>query len=335
VGGGSGQINLYKFEVPRGTLQFMRSIPLTGAVTSFMAFHPTEPWLYVANESAAGGVMSFSINVDNGELTKLNEIPANGGGPTHVSVDLSGKYVMSANYGTGVINTFAIQNDGRLGPVIASPVAGQNAHQILSAPSGDAVYVPCLGSNHVAQYTLSTQTGLLQPMTPPILSLLSGGPRHMAFHPKSPWAYAIKENDSTIQALSVDATTQQLKLLGTAISTRPVGGGGNTGAEVQVHPSGSFVYASNRGDNTIALFTVNTDGTLVFKSATPTGGAVPRHFSIVPNGKWILAANQDPGTVTVLKLDPETGSLTANGQPTSFVSAQFVQVIDLNHYKKR
>lgn len=336
VGGGSNQIGIYKFEVPGGTLQSVKTVPLTGAVTSFMVFHPTSPWLYVVNESGTGGVMAFSINPDNGELTKLNEVSANGGGPTHVSLDSSGKYVMTANYGTGEINTFAIQSDGRLGNAIASTIAGQNAHQILNAPSGTAVYVPCLGSNYVAQYTLNTQTGQLTALTPPTLNLLTGGPRHMAFHPTSPWAYVLKELDSTIQAVSLDAGTQQLKLLGTALSTRPVGGGNNTGAEVQVHPSGSYVYTSNRGDNTIAMFSVNADGTLVYKSVTATGGTIPRHFSIVPNGKWLLAANQDSGTVTVLKLDPETGSLTlpVNSQPVSFGAAQFVQVVDLNQYKK-
>jgi 6-phosphogluconolactonase len=333
VGGGSGQIGIYKFEVPGGTLQPVKSITLNGTVTSFMAFHPTSPWVYVVNESGTGGVMAFSINPDNGDLTRLNEISANGGGPTHVSVDRSGRYVMTANYGTGEINTFAIQSDGKLGPAIASTIAGQNAHQILSAPSGNAVYVPCLGSNYVAQYSLNTQTGQLTALTPPTVPLVTGGPRHMSFHPTKPWAYVLKELNSTIQAVSLEESTQQLKLLGSALSTRPVAGGNNTGAEVQVHPSGNFVYTSNRGDNTIALFSVNADGTLSFKNATPTGGTIPRHFSIVPNGKWILTANQDSGQVTVLELNPETGALTGKGQPTSFGAAQFVEVIDLNRFK--
>lgn len=100
-----------------------------------------------------------------------------------------------------------------------------------------------------------------------------------------------------------------------------------------MHPSGSYVYASNRGDDTIALLTVNADGTLTFKNATLTGGTTPRHFSIVPNGKWILAANQNSGNVTVLELNPETGALTLRGQPTPFAGAQYVEVIDLNRYK--
>lgn len=335
VGGGSGQIGIYKFEVPAGTLQPVKTVPLNGTVTSFMAFHPTSPWVYVVNESGTGGVMAFSINPDNGDLTKLNEISANGGGPTHVSVDRSGKYVMTANYGSGEINSFAIQGDGRLGPAIASTIAGQNAHQILSAPIGNAVYVPCLGSNYVAQYSLNVQTGQLTALTPPTLSVLTGGPRHLAFHTTKPWAYILKELNSTIQAVSLEEGTQQLKLLGPALSTRPVPtpGGNNSGAEVYVHPNGNYVYTSNRGDNTLALFTVNADGTLSYKSATPTGGTIPRHFSIVPNGKWILAANQDSGNVTVLELNPETGALTGKGQPTNFGAAQFVEVIDLNRYQ--
>jgi 6-phosphogluconolactonase len=333
VGGSSGQIGIYRFQVPAGTLEFVKNVSLAGTVTSFMAFHPSSPWVYVVNESGTGAVMSFSINPETGDLTKLNEISANGGGPTHVSVDNSGKYVMTANYGTGEVNTFAIQNDGRLGPALASTIAGQNAHQILSAPSGTAVYVPCLGSNYIAQYTLNAQTGQLIAQTPPTLNVLTGGPRHMAFHPTSPWAYVLKELSSTIQAISLEAGTQQLKLLGTEQLARPVGGGGNTGAEVQVHPSGSYVYTSNRGDDTIALLTVNADGTLTFKSATLTGGTTPRHFSIVPNGKWILAANQNSGNVTVLELNPETGALTLRGQPTAFAGAQYVEAIDLNRYK--
>jgi 6-phosphogluconolactonase len=183
---------------------------------------------------------------------------------------------------------------------------------------------------------LNAQTGQLTALTPPTLNVVTGGPRHMAFHPSKPWAYVLKELNSTIQAVSLNEATQQLQLLGTAISTRPTPtpGTNNSGAEVQVHPNGNFVYTSNRGDNSLALFTVNADGTLTYKSATPTGGTIPRHFSIVPNGKWILAANQDSGNVTVLELNPETGALTAKGQPTSFGAAQFVEVLDLNRYKK-
>ncbi|MCX6128482.1 MAG: lactonase family protein [Proteobacteria bacterium] len=335
VGGSSNAIGIYQFNATTGTLQTPNLIPMNGAVTSFMAFHPSRPWVYVSNESGTGGVISLSINPETGELTRLNDIPASGPGPTHVSIDTSGKYVLSANYNTGEVKTFAIGADGRLGPAITTEFAGLNAHQILSSPFTNTVYVHCLGANLIAQYTFNKQTGSLSALSPASLNVITGGPRHLAFHPKKAWAYLIKELNSTVQALSIEMETGQLKLLGTAVSTRPVGASQpNTGAEIQVDSSGSYVYVSNRGDNTLALFTVNSDGTLSFKSATPSGALVPRHFSISPAGDWILSANQESGTVSVLKIDRATGALLLQKQTEKFAGAQFVQVIDLNQYRQ-
>ncbi len=330
VGGGSNQIGSYRFDPTTGSLSLVKSLNLPNATPSFLAFHKSKPLVFAANESNPGGVMAFAINKETGELTKINEIAAGGGGPTHVAVHSSGKFLMAANYGSGQVTSYPILNDGSLGNVISNINAGTNAHQILSAPNGDGVFVPCLGSNYIAQYRINSQTGILTPSS--TLALGTGGPRHMAFHPKNAWAYVLKELDSTIQALTFDANTQLLTTLGDPLSIRSTQVGANTGAEVQVHPSGSYVYASNRGDNSLALFSVNDNGTLTFKNTSPSGGATPRHFSILPNGQWILAANQGSGSVNVLKLDIATGSLSPTNQSIAFAAAQFVEAIDLNAY---
>src|SRR5262249_55093580 len=155
------------------------------------------------------------------------------------------------------------------------------------------------------------QTGALTANSTPSFMVPAGsGPRHLALHPNGQWVYLEMENASTVQALSLDGNTGRLSSLQMPQSTLGAPLAGNTGAEVQVHPSGKFVYTSNRGDDSIALFDVGSTGQLTFKSTRKTGGATPRHFSIDPSGRWLLVANQGSGSVTVFAIDTATGALS-------------------------
>ena len=332
VGGGSEQIGVYRFDPVIGMLTLIETVPTPEASPTFLAIHPKRRWLYAANESATGGLIAFAIDRKSGQLTQLAEAAMNGFGPTHVSIDSSGQWVMAAGYNSGRIASYPILSDGRLETAVSDLFAGQNAHQILSAPSGSAVFVPCLGSNYIAQYKIDTKTGILQAQVPASLATGTGGPRHMAFHPNGQWAYVLNELASTVQALRFNTRTLQLARLEKPVSTLASPVRGNSGAEVQVHPSGKFVYTSNRGDDSIALFSVNADGSLTFQNTTKTGGEAPRHFSIDPTGKWLLIANQNSNSLTIMTIDHATGFISLTNKTAPFDSPQFIEVVDLGTF---
>jgi 6-phosphogluconolactonase len=196
------------------------------------------------------------------------------------------------------------------------------------------VFAPCLGANTIALFDLNPKTGQLSAKSPAQLNLTIGGPRHMAFHPNGAWAYVLKELDSTIQAPQFNSQIQALQLLGAPISTRMVQKGSNSAAEIQMHPSGSYVYSSNRGDDTIAVFTVGSNGSLQLSSSISSGGATPRHFSIYPTGQWLLVAHQNSDSIKVFKIDRETGRLSPTDQSLAFGAAQFIQVLNLSDIRR-
>jgi 6-phosphogluconolactonase len=325
----NGQIVRYSFQSVTGQLQEEKVFALNGKRPSFLAYARQRQVLYVANEAGGnGGVMAFAVQKENGDLTLLNEVPSNGDGPTHVAVDRSGQWLMSAHYNSGEVHIYPLLSDGRIGPQRTRLFAGNNAHQIISTPRGARVLVPCLGSQYVAQYNLNTDGGLTAVGTP--LSLASGsGPRHLAFHPKGEWAYLVNELNSTVQALRLDPLTQEISLLGPSVSSLKNPVPNNSGAEVQVSPDGRFVYTSNRGDQSIAQFSIGTDGSLSLVNTYKTGGATPRHFSLDPSGRWILAANQESGTITVLGVQDTTGFVQAARQTVNLPAVQYVEVISL------
>lgn len=314
--------------------------PATGALTpvaslaafagspSFLAM--TRTHLYAASESTSR-VGAYTIDQGTGALTAINDVGSGGNGPAHVSVDASGKFVLVANYGAGTIAVLPVRGDGGLMPAIQTVSAGTNAHQILTDPSNHFVLVPCKGSDYIAQYTFDPQTGMLAANAVPHLTTAAGaGPRHLAFAPGGAHAYLVNELDSTLTTLAFDGSTGRLTAKQT-VSTRATGAtGANTGAEVVVHPSGKFVYASNRGDNNIAVYAIAAGtGMVTLASHTPTGGMTPRNFTIDPSGAWLFAANQGSSTVTTFAIDASTGGLTATGSPITATQASFVGFVAL------
>ncbi|HEX6837767.1 MAG TPA: lactonase family protein, partial [Polyangia bacterium] len=275
-------------------------------------------------------VEAFAIDAASGALTHLGTDAASGGsGPAHLSVDATGKWVLVANYGSGDVAVLPVGSDGSVTAGTALH-AGTNAHQILLDPTNHFGWVPCLGSDYVAQYTFDATMGKLAPQSPATVGTASGsGPRHLALHPSKSVAYLIEETASMIVAYTVGADGT-LTLLQAAQSTRAAGATGtNTGAEVQVHPSGKFVYVSNRGDDDIGVFSVGSDGTLTPIAHTKTGGQTPRHFSLDPTGKWLLVANQTSGDVRVFAIDAAAGTLTPAGTSVAATTPSFVGVVPL------
>jgi 6-phosphogluconolactonase len=326
VSGYSPQIARYRLDTTSGMLTSLGTTAVAGN-PSFLAIDKARGRLYAADE-AGSQVRGFSMNAS-GALTPLNSVSSGGSGPAHLSIHPSGNWVLVANYGDGKVTVIPVQSNGNLGAATDNRTAGANAHQIFSNPAGTVVYVPCKGDGHVAQYSFDATLGKLAPLTPPTMATAVGaGPRHMALHPTRSFAYLINELDNTMSALSVDGGGR-LSIIHSP-GTLPAGFmGNNTTAEVWVHPSGAYVYGSNRGDNSIVRFSIDqSTGRITLVDHVKTGGNTPRSFHIDPTARFVLAANQNSNLVTVLKMDG-SGALTATGQQVTVTSPAFVETVYL------
>jgi 6-phosphogluconolactonase len=297
-----------------------------GSGPSFLAFDAQRRRLVAADENA-GMVESFTIAKDSGALSRADGESSSGNGPAHVTFDQSGNWVLAANYNSGSVAVLAIASDGSLSPAMTTIMPGMNAHEVVLNAANTVAYVPCLGSDHVAIYDFDAGSGALTPRTP-VQTASGAGPRHFALGPDGTHAWLMNEKDSTVTSFTVAADGSLTA--GATISSLPSGfNGDNTGAEIAVHPSGKWVYASNRGHDSIAVFEVGDDGALTLMANTPAGGEDPRHFSLVPGAKALLVANQTSGTIDGFHVDPDTGLLNAAGELTRIDSVSFVQAVQL------
>ena len=295
---------------------------------SWVTVHPNRRFLYAVGESAkAGTVSAFAIDAATGKLTPLNKASSGGAGPCHLAVDKTGKNVLVANYGGGSVAVLPIKEDGRVGEascflqhkgssVDPKRQQGPHAHSVNLDPRQRFALVPDLGLDEVLIYRFDAAKGALAPNDPPFAKVAPGaGPRHLAFHPNGKFGYVISEMGSTVTVFAYDGARGSLKEL-QVISTLPKDfAGQSTTAEIAVHPNGRFLYGSNRGDDSIAVFAIDPGkGTLTFVDRVSTGGKTPRGFAIDPTGTWLLAANQDSDNIVVFRLNPKTGKLTPSGK---------------------
>jgi 6-phosphogluconolactonase len=331
--GKSKGIYLGKLDLQTGELSLI-GVAAPSTNPSFLALHPSHAFLYAVNEVdnvpgfKSGTVSAFAVDPQTGALTFLNQQGSRGTSPTHLAVDPSGKNVLVANYNSGSVAVLPIGADGHLSAatgfaqhhgssVNKSRQAGPHAHCVAVSPDNRFAFVADLGLDEVVIYQFDPVQGTITPNAPPAAAVPPGsGSRHLAFHPDGHTAYVINELLSTITAFGYDPATGALQPLQT-ISTLPAGyKKTNATAEVRVHPSGKFLYGSNRGHDSIAIFSIDpATGLLTLVGHQPTGGKTPRSFSIDPTGTYLLAANQDSDTVTVFRIDPQTGLLTAIGHP--------------------
>ena len=325
---GSEGIYVYRLDSASGGLTLVTKSPrLTNP--SFVALDPKGRCVYAVREGGgpAGAIVALARNAANGELTILNEQPSGGQGPCYVTVDREGRFVLAANYNSGSVVMFPVAEDGRLQPascvvqhegssVNLSRQKGPHAHSIVLDPANRYAFVPDLGMDKIMIYRLDREQGKLLPNDPPFAKCEPGsGPRHFTFHPDGKHAYVIEELSSTVTAFAYDADTGSLESL-QKISTLPQDfKGTSTCADVHVHPSGRFLYGSNRGHDSIASFTIDgKTGELRLIGYTPTQGKNPRNFAIDPSGTFLLAANQDGNSIVSFRINSETGELTPTGQ---------------------
>ncbi len=309
---------------------------------SFLAVHPTKKFLYAVGEvndtqgQRAGAVNAYEFDAKSGKLTALNQQTSGGTGPCHVAVDATGQCVLVANYGSGSIAALPIKIDGSLG-VAATTIqhtgasinlkrqAGPHAHFITPSPDKRFALACDLGLDKVLFYKLDPANARLTINNRPDAVVPPGsGPRHLAFHPNGKFVYVINEMALTITVFRYDAARgtfrkergafPELQNVSTVPADYAITEKDST-AEVAVHPTGKFVYGSNRGHDSIAVFSVDAEtGKLTLVQNESTQGRTPRHFAIDPSGRWLLAENQNSDSVVVFAIDAVTGRLTPTGQ---------------------
>ncbi len=327
TGGDSEGIYTYKLNMDSGEL--IHYATTTGIENpSFLAPHQNGKWFYSVSQirSKSGDIQAFKRDLKTGLLTTLNSQSSEGAGPCHLIVDKSGKWILAANYTGGTISILPIKEDGSLGPATdkiqhsgssANPDRQQepHPHSIWVSPDNRFAFVPDLGTDKINIYKLDLENGKFLPSEPEFFETEPGaGPRHFTFHPNGEYAFVINELKSTMTSMEYNKQNGALTKIQT-VSTLPAGFTDTSYcADVHTSPDGNFVFGSNRGHNSIALFAFDEQtGELKFIEAESTQGDWPRNFAVDPAGKILLAANQNSNDVFTYWINQKTGMLTPTG----------------------
>jgi len=316
-------IYAFEFDADSGKLK-AKGLAAAATDPSWVEIHPSGKYAYAANETGnQSTITAYSVDAQKAKLTQLNQVPALGQDPCHLSFDRTGKYLFAANYSSGTIAVFPILPDGKLGEHTAVVKNAGNlgpnkerqeaphAHWVHVSPDNRYVFAADLGLDAILSYKFDATKGALTPNDPPLAKLNPGsGPRHVAFSPNGKYVYVVSELNSTVTAFQYDpakGTLFEFQILTTLAQDFS---GRNDTAEITVHSNGKWLFASNRGRDTITVFSISpADGSLTSLGEFPTGGKEPRHFAIDPTGQYVLAENQNSNSITVLKIDPATGAL--------------------------
>jgi 6-phosphogluconolactonase len=329
-------ITVAEFDSATGRLSAPRMIMETHDPAHF-AVSADGRHLYMCNTGTPGGVSAFAVkDRKTGALEFLNYKESKGRGPSYVSVDETGRYVLDANYGGGFVQVHSLAKDGSLdrqtafvqhvGSSVHPRQTKPFAHWIRTDPSNKFALVADLGMDEVVVYRFDEKTGKLTPNDPPFTKVTGGmGPRHLVFHPNGKWVYGIAELANEVMVFSWDAGKGTLTATGSVKTLADGFKDPSTAAEISVHPNGKFLYASNRGEDSLVVYSIDpASGALAFKQRISSGGKVPRYFTFDPTGQWLLVSNQEGANVSVFGVDGRTGELAAVGEPVSLIKPMAV-----------
>jgi len=294
--------------------------------------------LYMCNTGTPGGVSAFAVE-KGGALRLLNYKESKGRGPSYVSVDGSGKYVLDANYGGGFVEVYSLAKDGSLdqqtafvqhiGSSVHPRQSKPYAHWFRTDPTNKFGLVADLGMDQVVIYKFDAQTGKLTPGDPPFAKVPGGmGPRHLAFHPNGKWVYGVAELANEVMAFNWDASKGALTQFQSVKTLADGFKDPSTAAEIAVRADGKFLYASNRGEDTLVVYAIDAKtGELTLRQRTASRGKVPRYFTLDPTNKWFIVSNQEGGNVAVFSVDAKTGELQPVGEPVALAKPMAVEFL--------
>lgn len=335
---GESSKGIYAWRFDSGSGE-MEALGLVAAASRpfFLAVHPNRRFLYAVSRPSPvdrqhiGVVLSFAINSQTGQLTALNSLPSRGIDPAYLSVDQNGENLLVANFGSnsgqGNVAIFPIRRDGSLAEasdfveyngsgVHPQRQQGPHSHAINVSPDNRFVLVTDLGLDKLFAYRFEARRGKLTANSPAFAALHPGaGPRHLVFHPGGRFVYVVSEIQSTITTFAYDSRDGSLKELQNITTLPKEFTGVSSAAEVQVHPNGKFLYASNRGADTVAAFSIDPNsGSLTLIGLWPAEGKTPGNFAIDPSGSWLIVANQNSDSIVLFRLDQKTGRLQPTGK---------------------
>ena len=334
-------IYAYRFDSSNGKFTSL-GLAAEAAEPSFLAVDSGGRFLYAINETATyngqptGAVSAFAVQRDTGKLSPLNQVSSHDEGPAHITLDRTGKYALVSNYTQGSVVVFPLLKDGRLGEATSfvqhkgSSVdpdrqQGPHAHAIALSPDNRFAVVADLGLDQLLIYSFDAAKGTLGAKPQIVRTAPGAGPRHLAFSPNGRFLYVLNELQSTVGTYSYNAVTGDLHELQTITTLSKGLLGKNTAAEIEIHPDGRFLFASNRGEDSVAVFAIDPGtGALTHLDTAPTGGKTPRNFAIDPTGSWLLAANQDSDEIVVFRIDRKTGKLAPAGKKLQVSSPTYL-----------
>jgi 6-phosphogluconolactonase len=298
-----------------------------GTVPSYLAFAPSKKYLYAIDEVDTSRVIAFAVDGATGALREINREVTGGAGAPHLTVDPTGKWIVVAHYDSNSVTVHPLRQDGGVGKSVDNQKPGTAAHQAVFDSTGHFVFIPCLGSNLVAQYRF--EHGKLIPNDPAVVKV-AGGPRHMALDPSERFAYVLSELENAVTSFKYDRATGRLSDPQRLPTIAP-GGKKQETAHLVVHPSGKFLYVSNGNDNSIAHFAIDqTTGRLSHRGYERGLIRFPRDFTIDPTGRYLIVANRDSASLVTFRIDAETGKLGRIGAPVVVPARpEFVGVLAL------
>jgi 6-phosphogluconolactonase len=333
-------ITVAEFDSATGTLSAPRMMIETRDPAHF-TLSADGKHLYMCNTGTPGGISAFAVeNRKTGALRLLNHKESKGRGPSYVSVDGSGKYVLDANYGGGFVEVYSLAKDGSLDQQTAfvqhigsSTHPRQTkpyAHWFRTDPSNKYGLVADLGTDQIVVYGFDAKTGKLTPNDPPFAKVPGGmGPRHLVFHPNGKWIYGIAELANEVMAFRWDGSKGALTQFQSVKTLADGFKDPSTAAEIAVRADGKFLYATNRGEDSIVVYAIDpASGELAWKQRVPSGGKVPRYFTFDPTNKWFIVSNQDGANVNVFSVDAKTGELAQKGEPIALVKPMALEFLE-------
>jgi len=345
TGDGSDGIYAYRLDPLNGVLDSIGLVAETES-PSFLAIDSKGKFLYAVNEidsfqnKASGAISVFAIDKESGNLKLLQQVPSVGAAPAHLSLDMSGRYLLVANYNGGSVAVFPIESDGKLDSCsafiqnVGSSVnperqTSPHAHFVQVTDDNRFAMVADLGLDKILLYKFDETNGSLVRNDPEFIMLDAGsGPRHFAFTPSGKFVYVLNELSSTVSVFSFESKTGMMETKQT-VSTLPKNfTGQNTAAEILVDTKGKFLYVSNRGDDSIVLFNINSDdGSIKSVEWISSGGKTPRNFEIDPTGQWLFAANQNSDNIVIFRIDPISGRLNRTTKSYNIISPVCIRFV--------